>query len=140
MVDLSHAIRTEATPQAVYDAITTREGLRGWHVPQVSGDPSPGGIVTFDYKSHDRFVWRVDGSGPTGPGTWVCLEGPDTAPDTTITFTLGTKDTRTHVSCVHRGLPEDRPDVAATCNTLLGIMLGRLRDYAATHQAEPAFS
>jgi uncharacterized protein YndB with AHSA1/START domain len=80
----------------VFTALTTKDGLRGWHAQSVAGDPSPGGTMTLTFQRHEPFQWQVSSAGPTGPVRWDCLAGPGTGPGTAITFTLSdTPDGRT---------------------------------------------
>ncbi|HEY3669483.1 MAG TPA: SRPBCC domain-containing protein [Acidimicrobiia bacterium] len=58
---------------AVYDALTTLDGLRAWWMPDVDGEPaSRGGEVTFRFDD-DHVTMRVDHLEPTLV-VWTCTE------------------------------------------------------------------
>ena len=50
MVDILHRVGVEAaTPAAVYDALTTVEGLAGWWTDDTTGSPHVGGVLRFRF-------------------------------------------------------------------------------------------
>src|SRR5689334_4436055 len=54
--------RLQASPDAVFDAFTTLEGLAGWWTQQVSGSGAEGGELTLGFPNSDgpRVVLHVD--------------------------------------------------------------------------------
>src|SRR4051794_41979349 len=79
MADILHRIGTEtATPDAVYEALTTVEGLAGWWTDDVQGSSEVGGVLEFRFppiggfdmevlelRPGERVAWR-GGGGPGG--------------------------------------------------------------------------
>ena len=68
------------TPEKVYDALTTVDGLAGWWTDDTKGSSEVGGTLEFrfppvggfdmevtDLRPPERVSWRVSG----GPGEWV---------------------------------------------------------------------
>ena len=50
MAEILHRIGVErSSPQQVYDALTTLEGLSGWWTERTSGQTSPGGVLEFRF-------------------------------------------------------------------------------------------
>jgi uncharacterized protein YndB with AHSA1/START domain len=47
VVDIRHRVGIAATPQRLFEAFTTTEGLSGWWTRGVEGDPSLGGTLRF---------------------------------------------------------------------------------------------
>ncbi len=70
---------------------------------------------------------RAAGRAPRRPGSTVTYELSDTG------------DGRTAVELDHAGWPDDH-QALATCNTLWGILLGRLRKYAEPSQPQDALA
>ena len=83
MADILHRIGVEhSSPQRVYDALSTLDGLSGWWAEKTTGDTEPGGVIEFrfgpggiDMKVVEldpgRLVrWEVVG----GPGEWIGTE------------------------------------------------------------------
>lgn len=79
----------EASPEEVFDALTTRHGISGWWGP-VKGDPSAGGEFTFRPRIDIEKLFRVDTADRASSVRWTVLECeflPEW-PGTTIHFDL----------------------------------------------------
>ncbi len=140
MATISHAIRIRAPRARVYEALTTREGLKGWNTADLEGDVAQGREFTLGYGDGVSFRWRVNELINGSTVSWECISGPGAAAGSTVTYELSdTGDGRTAVELAHTGWPEQH-DALATCNTLWGILLGRLRTYAETSQPQEALA
>ena len=80
MVDIIHRIGVEnGTPRAVYDALATLDGLRGWWTEDTTGLSDLGGVILFRFGPGDIEMkvlelregelvrWEVVG----GPAEWI---------------------------------------------------------------------
>ena len=140
MAKSSHRIRVHAEPGRVYQALTTTDGLKGWFTSGIGGEVREGGEVTMDFDGKEPFRWRVTELKPDTRVHWDCLGGPGSPIGTTVTYLLtGESQGPTVIECDHDGWPEGH-DAFATCNTLWGILMGRLKDYAESGEARPAFT
>src|SRR5919112_3124473 len=89
MVDILHRVGVKtATPEKVYDALTTVEGLAGWWTDDTKGrGDDVGGVLQFRFppvggfdmevvelRSAERVVWR-GGGGPRGRGGGTITRG-----------------------------------------------------------------
>lgn len=64
-----------APGEALYAALTTREGLGGWWTPLVKGDGKAGGELRFEFKGLSEHIrMRVDTTVPGKRVDWTCLE------------------------------------------------------------------
>jgi uncharacterized protein YndB with AHSA1/START domain len=59
MPDILHAVGIKASPDAVYDALTTIGGLSGWWTSDTKGDPSAGGAIQFHFGEKARVDVKV---------------------------------------------------------------------------------
>src|SRR5262245_18784060 len=50
MADLFHSITIEAKPNAVYAAVATQKGMRGWWTADTTMQAKPGGKVEFGFE------------------------------------------------------------------------------------------
>ena len=140
MAKSSHRIRVHATSDRVYQALTSREGLQGWFTPHVEGDVREGGDVKMSFSGKEPFRWRFSQLEPLSHVHWSCLEGPGAATGTSVTYSLsGAEQGQTIVACDHDGWPEGH-DALATCNTLWGILMGRLKEFSETGKVNPTFT
>jgi len=86
------------------------------------------------------FRWKVSKLDSGSAVSWECTAGPGAAAGSTVTYELSdTGDGRTAVELAHTGWP-DQHQALATCTTLWGILLGRLRTYAETSQPQDALA
>jgi len=136
MATISHAIRIQAPRGRVYEAMTTRDGLKGWCTPDLEGDVAQGQEFTLRFGDGESFRLKVNEFINGSAVSWECISGPGAAAGSTVTYELfDTGDGRTAVELDHDGWPDDH-QALATCNTLWGILLGRLRKYAETSKPQ----
>ena len=89
--DYQKTIRVKATPEALFDAITTTAGLAAWWVPRVTGSGSKGGDLKMFMGSPEPLVIHVDEAARPASVRWTvteCAFEPDwvrTHPTFTIT-------------------------------------------------------
>jgi uncharacterized protein YndB with AHSA1/START domain len=139
MTALSHQIRISAPRDRVYEAISTRDGISSWFTANLEGTFGSGQEALLKFTGREAFRWRFAELSPGSRIRWECTQGPGAAVGTTATFSLSeTPDGRTQVDLDHDGFGESDPALA-TCNTLWGILLGHLKDYAETATPSPAF-
>lgn len=140
MASSQHRIRIHAAPDAVFKALSTEDGMKRWFTANVEGVFGEGQIITQHFPKNQTFRWKCVAFEPPTTLKWECLEGPGAAKGTTATYDLkpeGAGDTV--LCCVHEGWPNGHQDLA-TCNTLWGILFGRLRDSVEKHVSEPVFA
>ena len=138
MPEIDHEIKVSATPEQVFAALTTLDGVTGWHTPTVTGTGDIGSEWVFAFVDHPEFGWQITESNAPGTVVWRCTRGPGDSVGTTATFTLTAIDDRTLVELRHAGWPGTHGNFRK-CNTTWGVLLHHLRDYAETGDAAPAF-
>lgn len=133
---IDHQLAVKATASSLHEAITTRDGLRGWNTSQVTGDGVVGSEWVLSYAQAPGFRWRVERSDASGV-LWTCTQGPGDSVGTTVEYLLeGMPDGRTRVSLRHGGWPH-REGNFQKCNTLWGAMLFQLKRYAESGEPAP---
>jgi uncharacterized protein YndB with AHSA1/START domain len=136
----SHRVRIDAPRNKVFEAITTANGLRGWYTPGIEGDVLINGEATFTFDGKEPFRWKFVELTPMSAVRWECLDGPGSSKGTTVSFEIDElADGRVQVLCEHAGWPESDMELAA-CNTLWGMLMASLRNYAETSEPAPAFA
>jgi uncharacterized protein YndB with AHSA1/START domain len=74
--DIVHGIEIHAEPKAVFDTIATRSGLAAFWTPDVQGDDSEGGELSFGFSgSPARLPIRVTRLDPPRTIEWGCPGG-----------------------------------------------------------------
>ncbi len=92
MVDILHRIGTTTTPDPVYDALTTIDGLAGWWTADTTGDAAPGGTIKFRFGPAGGFDMKVLDQRPNERVEWEVIDGPEEWIGTHVTFDLKQQD------------------------------------------------
>ncbi|MBI3635651.1 MAG: SRPBCC domain-containing protein [Candidatus Rokubacteria bacterium] len=139
MPDLHHEIAIQATPQTVYDALTTTPGLGGWWTSDSSAEPRVGSIATFGFGRRSTvFRMRVDELVPGRRIVWQCLGDVDEWKDTRLTWDIAPDSGGVKLKFVHGGW-RSTDGWLAPCNSTWGALMHRLRDYAEGRNPGPHF-
>src|SRR5688572_31724031 len=97
MPDILHRVGIKASPDAVYEALTTLKGLSGWWTSDTRGDPNTNGVIQFrfgdsrtdakvlDLKRGELVLWEVLDAHADWIGTKIRFELKQ---DRDITFIL----------------------------------------------------
>ena len=137
MVDILHRVGVKtSSPESVYDALTTVDGLAGWWTDDTTGRPEVGGVIEFRFplggfdmevveqKSAERVAWKVVG----GPDEWI---------GTTIDWRLRQDGEQTIVMFKHEGWKEP-VEFMHHCSTKWGTYLMSLKSLIETGEGAPA--
>jgi uncharacterized protein YndB with AHSA1/START domain len=141
MPDIMHLLKIEASPDRVYQALTTAEGIRNWWTRDADLDSAIGAEGEFRFPSygaaHATRV-RVTELIPSTRVAWKTTASfrPEWI-DTTITFDLRAEGIDTALLFAHRGFPQP-DDVYALCNTGWAYYLVSLQQYLQTGQGAPS--
>jgi len=137
MPDIIHRIGVEhASPEQVYDAITTIEGLSGWWAEKTGGDPTQGGVIEFRFApgGFDMKVLELD---PARRVRWEVVDGPAEWIGTTIHWDLRQEGDYTIVLFKHEGWREP-VEFMYHCSTKWATFLMSLKQYVETGKGDPA--
>jgi uncharacterized protein YndB with AHSA1/START domain len=131
MADMLHEVVIRAPVQRVYEALTTREGLRGWWTEDTEIEPRVGGIALFGFGNRATvFRMRIDDLVPGQRVVWNCEGEPGDWQDTRLTFELApTLNGGTRVRFTHAGW-RSADGSFATCNSRWGMLMHRLKAFA----------
>jgi uncharacterized protein YndB with AHSA1/START domain len=137
MVDILHRVGIKSSsPEDVYAALATIEGLSGWWTTDTQGKTDVGGVIEF------RFVpggidMKVRGLEPGRRVTWEVVGGPEEWIGTTVTFDLKQEDDFTIVLFKHEGWKEE-VEFMYHCSTKWGSFLLSLKSLLETGTGAPA--
>jgi uncharacterized protein YndB with AHSA1/START domain len=137
MVDILHRIGVRgATPETVYDALTTVEGLAGWWTDDTTGDGRPGGVLQFRFPP-GGFDMEVVETRPAEQVVWRVVDGPAEWIGTTIDWQLRQDGDWTIVLFKHAGWDEP-VEFMHHCSTKWGSYLMSLKSLVETGRGEPS--
>ena len=138
------ATSISATPDKVFQALSTSAGLAAFWTPDSKADPQIGSVAVFGFGP-TKLEMRVDELNPSRRVTWTCMSDFSMEPHcwrgTTVSWELAEEDNgQTSILLEHGNWPDTlaQQKVASTaCNWAL--ILRALKVYAETGKAEPVF-
>jgi uncharacterized protein YndB with AHSA1/START domain len=135
MVDILHRVGITSSPDEVYAALTTIEGLSGWWARDTTGDSEVGGIIAFRFGP-GGFDLKVLEQVPGRRVRWEVVDGPVEWIGTQIDFELSRAGEFTIVLFEHRGWAEP-VEFMYHCSTKWAVFLLSLKQLVETGQGAP---
>jgi len=136
MMDILHRIGLTASPDDVYAALTTVDGLASWWTEDTEGDSSLGGVIRFRFEP-GGFDMKVLEAQPAQRVLWEVLDGPEEWIGTQIRFELKQEDGFTILLFRHEGWKEP-VEFMYHCSTKWATFLMSLKNLVETGKGEPA--
>jgi hypothetical protein len=135
MKTILHAFDITAERAAVFDALTTLDGLAGWWTTSVGGAAGQGGVIDFTFGGDFNPLMRVGDVGDGGV-SWRCVGGHQPWSDNLFRFELG-PDVPVSVMFRQEYAIELSDLAYATYNFNWGYYLDSLRLYLETGAGKP---
>ena len=130
MVNMPHQITINATPEKVFEAITTTEGIKSWWSTDAKAEPQLGSIteVAF-YNRQAVFQLQVDEIEPGKLLEWTAIHDMPAWKGTKIRFEINVNDNgATILNFNHSGF-ESMEGPYAMINTTWGTLMYILKQY-----------
>ena len=138
MADILHRVGVKtATPEKVYDALTTVDGLAAWWTGDTKGTGDVGGVLQFRFPPVGGFDMEVLELKPAERVVWRVADGPEEWVGTTITWDLRQEDDYTIVLFQHQGCKEP-VEFMHHCSTKWGSYLMSMKSLLETGEGAPA--
>lgn len=135
MPDIMHTLKIHASPDRVYQALATADGIRSWWTRDAVLDPKVGSAGEFGFYGR-RFVAKVTIEALEAPSLVRWKVTNSAWPGDRIEFALRPEGKHTRLSFAHRGFAEaDRGYASAT--TRWGFYLLSLKQYLETGNGTP---
>ena len=136
-MDILHRIGIKSvSPETVYDALTTLEGLSGWWTTDTTGTTDVAGVIRFRFGPPGGFDMKVLELTPAKQVLWEVVDGPAEWIGTTVRFELKEEDGHTIILFSHEGWREP-VEFMYHCSTKWGAFLLSLRDLLETGTGSP---
>src|SRR6185437_2327689 len=136
MVDILHRIGVVSSPDEVYAALTTVDGLAAWWTQDTDGEGELGGVLRFRFPV-GGFDMKVLEASPGELVLWQVVEGPAEWIGTRVRFDLKQEDGYTIVLFRHEGWSEP-VEFMYHCSTKWATFLMSLKRLLETGKGEPA--
>ena len=135
MVDILHRVGIKSSPDQVYKALTTCEGLAGWWTTNTHGEPRVGGVLQFRFGA-GGFDMKVLELQPGGRVLWEVVEGPAEWIGTKVSWELRQEGDYTMVVFKHQGWKEP-VEFMHHCSTKWAIFLLSLKSLVEIGKGAP---
>ena len=136
MPDILQKVGIKSTsPDAVYRALTTIEGLSAWWTSDTRGDGKVGGVIQFRF-GNGGFDMKVLELQPARRVVWQVIDGPEEWMGTTVSFDLTQNDDWTIVLFKHAGWKEP-VEFMHHCSTKWAVFLLSLKALLETGKGGP---
>ena len=138
---LVHQVNVKATPETIYKAISTTEGLGAFWTSESKAEPKVGSIASFGFGGPTQRM-RVDELVPGKRVKWTGLADFPNWGDTTVSWDISPAESgETSVTFRHANWPETvSQDDLGSINYTWGLIVERLKQYAETGKANPVFA
>ncbi|CAM5259999.1 SRPBCC family protein [Streptomyces avidinii] len=134
MVDILHRVGIRTTPEKVYEALTTVEGLAAWWTTDTSG--SGDDVLQFRFGDVGGFDMKVLDLRPNARVRWEVIDGPAEWVGTTVDFELSQDGEWTILLFTHAGWREP-VEFMNHCSTKWAIFLMSLKSLVETGAGAP---
>ncbi len=130
MADLTHCIPIKASPETIFDALTTQKGLSSWWTEHVKAEATEGSTTTFGFNGGEiEFHMHIDELTPTSCLRWTCSSDFPDWNGTTLRFDISVRDDGVAmVGFRHMGWDSESEHFARS-NTDWGRLMYFLKDY-----------
>ena len=136
MTDIHHRIGVQSSsPDDVYAALTTIDGLSGWWTTDTHGDPDLGGKIEFRFPE-GGFDMEVVELTPGEVVRWRVTDGPREWIGTFVDWRLSRSDGFTIVRFTHEGWAEP-VEFLSHCSTKWAVFLLSLKALIETGTGSP---
>jgi uncharacterized protein YndB with AHSA1/START domain len=136
-VDILHKVGIKSSsPDDVYEALTTIEGLSGWWTSDTQGDSKVGGVIQFRFGAGGIDV-KVLELHPAKSVLWQVVDGPEEWIGTKVSWELKQQGDWTIVLFKHLGWKEP-VEFMHHCSTKWGVFLLSLKSLLETGKGAPA--
>jgi uncharacterized protein YndB with AHSA1/START domain len=137
MPDILHRIAVKASPNATYEALSTREGLARWWTADTRGQSQVGGVIQFRFGPRGGFDMKVLELEPDQRVLWQVVDGPTDWIGTKVSFELQQDQDFTSVLFKHQGWKEP-VEFMHHCSTKWGSYLMSLKSLVETGEGAPS--
>jgi uncharacterized protein YndB with AHSA1/START domain len=140
MADILHRVGIESSPNEVYKALTTREGLAAWWTNNTQGESNVGGVLQFRFGAGGveigGFDMKVLELHPAKRVLWQVVDGPAEWIGTQVSFDLKQAGDHAIVLFKHQGWKEP-VEFMHHCSTKWAIYLMSLKSLVETGKGTP---
>jgi len=142
MTDILHRVGIKASPDEVYKALATCDGLAAWWTNDTRGESKVGGALKFRFSGPNGieiggFDMQVQELDPARRVLWQVVDGPEEWIGTTISFELKQDGDYSIVLFKHKDWKEP-VEFMHHCSTKWAMFLMSLKSLVETGKGAPS--
>jgi uncharacterized protein YndB with AHSA1/START domain len=139
-IALVHGVPVNASPERIYAAVATQDGMQGWWTRDTTMNAIVGGEAEFGFdKKRLAFRMTVEELVPLSSVRLRCIGGHPEWEGTTLEWKIQPTAGVAMLRFTHRDWREVT-EFAAICNSRWGQLMFRLKDYAETGTRNPQWT
>ena len=140
-VSLVHQVNIKASPDTIYRAISTQEGLTSFWTSDSKAEPTVGSVATFGFGGPTQRM-RVDELTPSKRVKWTGLHDFPNWGNSTVTWDIAPAEgDLTNLTFRHANWPASvTADDLGSINYTWGLIVERLKQYAENGKPVPLFA
>jgi uncharacterized protein YndB with AHSA1/START domain len=135
MPDILHRVGIKSSPDQVYTALATRDGLADWWTTNTRGESTVGGVLAFRFGA-GGFDMRVLELQPSERVLWQVVDGPAEWIGTTVSWQIKQEGEHAVVLLEHQGWKEP-VEFMYHCSTKWAMFLMSLKSLVETGKGFP---
>jgi uncharacterized protein YndB with AHSA1/START domain len=135
MAEIKLNLVIKATPEKIYEAITTQEGLANWWAKRTVAKPDVGFVNQFTFGNYQKEI-EVTKLIPNKTVEWKCISAIEEWIGTDISFDIEKKDERTILRFTHAGW-KAITDTYGVCTYDWAMFMKSLKSYSETGTGTP---
>lgn len=136
MAEIRINLSIKASPEKIYEAITTEKGLASWWAKQTIAKPELGFVNIFTFGEF-RNKMKVTKLVPNNKVEWECIDSIEEWIGTYISFELKEKDEKTLLRFIHGGW-KGATDTFAGCTYDWARFMTSLKSLCETGTGKPS--
>jgi uncharacterized protein YndB with AHSA1/START domain len=138
---LVHQVNIKATPDVIYRALSTAEGLAAFWTSESQAEPRVGSVASFGFGGPTQRM-RIDELAPGRSVKWTALPDFPNWGDTTVSWEIAPAEKgECTVTFRHANWPASvSQDDLGSINYTWGTILERLKAYAESGKPDPVFA
>ncbi len=136
MPNIRHVLTIDATPESVYQAITTEVGIKNWWTTEANAKAEVGYIN--EHRFGDKYFNKMKVTKLQSPThvAWKCVDGDHEWIGTDLSFDIEKGDGNTMLRFAHLNWKEES-EFYGFCNHHWGRFLDSMKSYCETGKGTP---
>lgn len=137
MADILHRVGIQSSPEKVYDALSSQQGLAGWWTRDTKATPEVGVVIHFRFDDDGFNDMKIVELAPGRRVKWTCVNGAKEWISTEFSLDFKRQDDATVVLFAQRGWKEP-VEFMHYCSTKWATYLLSLKSLCETGKGTPS--